>query len=431
MSQHIHQHNLAGTRFSNMYVLDEFKTQGGMGYIYKGRNLDDGSTIAIKVIKPYFLDSGDPNNRFSKLFEREVSSSKKLNHPNIVRVYHSGVENGLAYLIMEWLEGRNLHDEIRSVGKVALPTATWLLRQICDAMSFAHKQQILHLDIKPSNIFLLGNSKNPDSSPESSTVKIIDFGLARLLQSTTGTTLTSFLGTVNYSAPEMFIKGAKATFRSDIHSLGAVAYEMLTGTAAFSSSEAILRSQLIDIAPPSLISARPDIPVLVNQVLGRAMSARSQLRQGTVAQFFYEFERATKSGAVPESTRSFVKAFPADRNIAKQRLGFVTLLLGGLPLLWTIFTEHRLDLWLVLFIVVFGTIAGLSVHWILQHDMNLGELFPPSEWRARAISVFEPSVWRPFLFATLLVTLVIILRILVSWLLSDPPVFPPLQTPGS
>jgi serine/threonine protein kinase len=187
--------------------------------------------------------------------------------------------------VMEWLTGEMLEHVIER-GQIPLDRLTRIFGQICDAVSYAHDNGIIHLDIKPANVFLIGNGRDGDR------IKVIDFGMARVLSSDTGTTVTRFLGTYQYCSPEHF--GGKVSSRSDVYSLGATLYHMLAGTIPFGGSYINAKAHPhLELPPvPSLQRMRPGLPREVDEVLQKALSKSPAQRQESARQLFEEFSRA-------------------------------------------------------------------------------------------------------------------------------------------
>jgi len=205
------------SRFPQLEILDLIG-HGGMGAVYKARQVRLDRLVALKIIVPDA--AAEPG--FADRFEREARSLAKLNHPHVVTVHDFGFADGIYYLIMEYVSGTDLRRLIQSK-ELSPQSALAMVPQICDALQFAHDQGIVHRDIKPENILidLQGN------------VKIADFGLAKLLEHTTDyRTLTrtgQVVGTPHYMAPEQMERPLDVDHRADVYSLGVVFYEMLTG----------------------------------------------------------------------------------------------------------------------------------------------------------------------------------------------------------
>ena len=191
---------------------------GGMGVVYKARQPQLDRLVALKILPP---DAGaDPH--FAERFTREARALAKLNHPNIVGVFEFGQAGGLFYFAMEFVDGANLRELIRSK-TMSAAQALAIVPKICEALQFAHDEGVMHRDIKPENILLDKKGR----------VKIADFGLAKLLrreQADHTLTMSGMtLGTPRYMAPEQMDKPETVDHRADIYSLGVVFYEMLTG----------------------------------------------------------------------------------------------------------------------------------------------------------------------------------------------------------
>ena len=206
---------LAG-QFQELEIL-ELAGRGGMGAVYKARQLDLNRTVALKVLPPEVAE----NPAFAVRFERESRALAKLNHPNIVQIYRSGKTDRYFYFLMEFVDGVNLREAIRA-GNLEPHEALAIVPQICEALQYAHDQGVVHRDIKPENILLDKNGR----------VKVTDFGLAKMADwgheaSLTGT--QQVMGTMHYMAPEQVQETRAVDHRADIYSLGVVFYEMLTG----------------------------------------------------------------------------------------------------------------------------------------------------------------------------------------------------------
>lgn len=275
-------YHLVGTRLKDRYLLDEFVDEGGMSIVYRAHDSKNGSIVAVKILAPRFLTRQDQAETYLKLFRQEVEVTQKLKHPNIVATHDSGVENGIAFIVLEWLEGRTLGEELTRSGPLSVARTAVILKQVCTALDVAHRQKIIHLDLKPNNIFLLSEGTPYEQ------VKVIDFGLARIMQSTLGTTISRVVGTPFYIAPEVFAN--KASRLSDIYSLGVLTYELLTGLRPFSQSHIYaLVHQHIEEPPPSARTANPNIPELIDELIKRAMNKSPAYRPKSAPAFYDEF----------------------------------------------------------------------------------------------------------------------------------------------
>lgn len=273
-------YRLIGSLFADKYRLKEYAGGGGMGAVYRALQIDSNNWVALKILKP---DIVVRNPRNAILFEREVKAAQTLDHPHIVRVLDTGItEDDIPFMVMEWLEGQTLEDTLTE-GSLSIARIVSIFKQICEALIHAHGIGIIHLDIKPGNIFLLAEKKPSDY------IKVIDFGMARVLSSETGTTVTRFLGTYQYCSPEHF--GGKVSNRSDVYSLGATLYHMIAGVVPFGTSyiNAKAHPNLILPPVPSILTMRPEIPAAIDKVLHKALSKNPGDRQQSVKQLLTEF----------------------------------------------------------------------------------------------------------------------------------------------
>ncbi|MFP5409781.1 MAG: protein kinase domain-containing protein [Gammaproteobacteria bacterium] len=245
-------------------VLDEVG-QGAMGTVYRPRDPLIERTVAIKTVPIDRLhkEGTDAEARFL----REAQSAGRLSHPNIVTIYDVGETDGLAYIAMEYLSGptlRQLIDHSRMPLELALDTA----RQMAEALAFAHAHGVIHRDIKPANVVVTGQRGQ---------IKLTDFGIAHLANSEQ-TQAGQMLGSPRYMSPEQAM-GREVDGRSDIFSLGAVLYEMLTGRYAFDGdSLATIVYRVIHDAPMDPAALRPNVPTGLVQLLGRMLNKSPDAR---------------------------------------------------------------------------------------------------------------------------------------------------------
>lgn len=217
---------LIGTTIDNRYRIDAYIGAGGMSVVYKATHLMMARTVAIKMMHSHLADSSEAFQRF----QQEARSASSLAHPNIVPAHDFGItSDGLLYLVMDYVEGRTLEDLIKKGGPVPVARCVDILKQVCSGLQYAHDNGLLHRDLKPSNIMLVNTPAKAD------VVKIVDFGLAKSLTADPGsmklTRTGEFVGSPLYMSPEQF-RVQKLDARSDIYSLGLVAYECLTGKTA-------------------------------------------------------------------------------------------------------------------------------------------------------------------------------------------------------
>lgn len=280
-------YRLTGDVFGGRYRLEEFAGAGSYGAVYRATDTRLERTVAVKILKPDIEESNAGDAR--ALFQREALTAGRLMHPNIVAVTDTGEENGFAYLVMEWLEGRTLEDEMRARTDALAPAETAaLLAPIADALQTAHDAGVVHRDIKPSNIHL-GRANRQ-------VVKVLDFGIAKVVESSSVAAAASRIaGTLSYMSPEQ-LTGGFIDRRADIYSLGIMLYQMLTDAMPFSGeSQGQLIQQHIVAPPPPLQRVRPDLPHALSRVVERALAKRPEDRQQTAQQLYQEFVSALET----------------------------------------------------------------------------------------------------------------------------------------
>ncbi|HEX9761310.1 MAG TPA: serine/threonine-protein kinase, partial [Candidatus Acidoferrales bacterium] len=204
------------------YELLEELGRGAMGVVYRAHDPVIGRTVAVKTMRVAGHDSGLSQEELLRRFHTEARAAGLLSHPNIVAVYDAGNEDELLYITMELVEGKSLQQVIGARHAFPLARVLRLMKQACSALEFAHQHNVIHRDVKPANLIL-----TPDD-----TLKISDFGTAKILQFKTAQT-GQIIGTPSYMSPEQ-IKGRPVDGRSDIFSLGGVLYELITGEKPFS-----------------------------------------------------------------------------------------------------------------------------------------------------------------------------------------------------
>lgn len=241
------------------YELQEKIGDGGMAVVYKARCRLLNRFVAIKILKPEFAR----NVKFIENFRRESQAAASLNHPNIVNIYDVGREGNVHYIVMELIEGYILSDLISQNGAMEWRRAIEIAKQIASALSFAHKNNIIHRDVKPHNILITRDG----------TAKITDFGIAKAMDSAVENDGTNtIMGSVHYFSPEQ-ARGGYVDEKSDIYSLGIVLYEMLTGQVPFDGENPVavaLKHINQDILPPRELNEK--IPLVVQNVVLKATS---------------------------------------------------------------------------------------------------------------------------------------------------------------
>ena len=247
------------------YLLQDVIGQGAMGMVYRAQDPLLGRDVAIKTIRLEITRAEQDD--FEERFLREAKSAGKLSHPGIVTVYDAGEISNVAYIAMEYLQGQDLRELIRTEHRLAHDQIADIAAQIADALEYAHRHGVIHRDVKPGNIMVLPDGK----------VKLMDFGIARM-QTSSMTQTGIMLGTPKYMSPELVI-GGEADGRTDIYSLGIVLYQMLTGSAPFESNTigTTLHRIMHDPAPhPTTlgISISPGFEYILNRALAKKPEKR-------------------------------------------------------------------------------------------------------------------------------------------------------------
>ena len=266
---------LIGQTLADKYRVEELLSHGGMGTVYRGTHILMDKTVAIKVLNPSL--AADP--KIVARFSREARAASRISHPHALNVTDFGEsQNGVVFLIMEYLHGQTLKEVIQGTGPMPLQRAVEIVRQVCGALDAAHAEGVVHRDLKSDNIMLVDVGGGDWA-------KVLDFGIAKIKEPVGGTTdpaLTSpnlIIGTPQYMSPEQCSQAAELDARSDIYSLGVILYELLTGHVPFTgeSPTAIMMKHLQEPAP-SLLDARKDVPASVGRVVSQAMAKRPEDR---------------------------------------------------------------------------------------------------------------------------------------------------------
>lgn len=274
------------------YKITDKIGEGGMGAVFRGIDVMLEREVAIKMLRPEL--SQQPN--IVERFRTEAVTLARLNHPNIATLYSFVRQGNDFFMVMEFVRGDTLDGVIRKSGAMPCDRAIPLFCQALEGIDHAHKMGIIHRDIKPANMMMT----------EGGTLKVMDFGIARVLGTARMTKQGNIVGTIEYMSPEQ-VRGLETDARSDIYSLGILLYEMLTGRVPFSSdSEFDLMKMQIDDAPqpPRVFSAH--IPHAVEQAIMRALAKRPEARFQTAAEF-----RNALLNAIGERPAPSIAAAPA------------------------------------------------------------------------------------------------------------------------
>ena len=294
---------------------------GGMGEVYRARDSRLGRIVAVKVLRPDLAADPDRIERF----EREARAASALNHPNIVTIYDVGVEGGMSYIAMEWVDGSALRDLVARAKPQAIPTVVSVGAQIADGLGVAHSAGIVHRDLKPENVMVTADGL----------VKILDFGLAKLVApgdeamsqlatESGGTAAGVLLGTVGYMSPEQ-AAGRVVDHRSDQFALGVILYELATGVRAFKrDSAAQTLAAIIEDEPEPLEVRNPQVPSQLSRTIARCLSKKPADRYESTRDLAHDLRDLVREGST-----SRVATVPARRSIGMAAaVGAMVVLLG-------------------------------------------------------------------------------------------------------
>ncbi len=274
--------NLIGKIIGNRYEILEEVGNGGMATVYKAKDHVLNRHVAVKVLKDEFTTDSD----FIRRFNTEAQSAASLSHANIVSIYDVGheEENNLYYIVMELVKGKTLKEIINKEGTLSWKWAVNIAMQIASALELAHKNGIIHRDIKPHNIIIT----------EDGVAKVTDFGIAKAVSNSTITAFGTTIGSVHYFSPEQ-AKGSITDAKSDIYSLGVVMYEMLTGKVPFDADTPVsvaLKHMQEDPVEP--IEINSEIPTAVNQIVLKAMQKDPLDRYQSATEMLVDLSKALK-----------------------------------------------------------------------------------------------------------------------------------------
>ena len=274
--------NLEGRILGNRYEIIEKVGNGGMATVYKATDLVLKRYVAVKVLRDEFTTDEE----FIKRFETEAQSAARLVHANIVSIFDVGVDNGIYYIVMELIQGKTLKEIIvEERGPLPWKWSVNVAIQIASALEMAHRNNIIHRDIKPHNIIIT----------EDGVAKVTDFGIAKAVSNSTITAFGTTIGSVHYFSPE-HARGGYTDAKSDIYSLGVVMYEMVTGKVPFDADTPVsvaLKHMQEDPVPP--IELNPHLPEAVNKIILKALKKDPMLRYQTATELLQDLKMALKN----------------------------------------------------------------------------------------------------------------------------------------
>lgn len=292
-----------GDIFEQRYELLELLGSGGLGVVYKARQLDSGRILALKILHANVA----ADEEFKIRFMREAQALSKLNHEHIVTVYHLGLTvTGVPYMAMELIEGRSLRRVLNQDGRLSPERSINIALQVCLALELVHAAGIVHRDLKPDNVILL-------DSPESDFVKLIDFGLAHVSASGSEQKLTGtgmLIGTVDYMSPEQ-CKGLPVDVRSDLYSLCVCIYEMITGKPPFVADNPVgLMYKHVNEAPAPLVHTGNTLEAGLNEFLLKGLAKDSSARFASAGDMGLALKSILSKTQNGGESRSAIKVSP-------------------------------------------------------------------------------------------------------------------------
>ena len=267
---------MKGQKINDRYQIIKSIGEGGMANVYLAYDTILDRDVAVKVLR------GDLSNdeKFVRRFQREALSASSLSHPNIVEVYDVGDDNGQYFIVMEYIDGKNLKDLLKKRGKLTVSEVVDIMSQIADGLSVAHDSYIIHRDIKPQNIMILENGL----------VKITDFGIAMAMNATQLTQTNSVMGSVHYLPPEQ-ASGKGSTLKSDIYSMGILMYELLVGQLPYRGDNAVeIALKHLKEPLPSIRDELPDIPQSVENVILKSAAKNPKNRYNDAREMYEDLK---------------------------------------------------------------------------------------------------------------------------------------------
>ncbi len=267
-----------GQKINDRYEIIKILGEGGMANVYLAYDTILDRKVAVKILR------GDlsTDDKFVRRFQREALAASSLSHPNIVEMYDVGEDDGNFYIVMEYIEGKNLKQLIKKRGGLTLSEVVDIMNQLTDGLSHAHDSYIIHRDIKPQNILILDNGL----------VKITDFGIAMALNSSQLTQTNSIMGSVHYLPPEQAV-GKGATIKSDVYSLGILMYELLTGKLPFKGDNAVeIALKHMKDPIPGLVREIDNIPQSVENIIIKATAKNPRNRYNDAREMYEDLRTA-------------------------------------------------------------------------------------------------------------------------------------------
>lgn len=293
-----------GYILNERYEIHEKIGEGGMAFVYRGVDLETQNVVALKILKKEF----SYDEEFIKRFKNEAAAAQKLSHPNIVSIYDMGNEEDIHYIVREYIDGLSLDELIKAKRKLPWRNTLKISAQILSAVDHAHKNNIIHRDIKPLNVMITAEGE----------VKLTDFGIARAVSSATKSAANDSAGSVHYLSPEQ-IRGGFVDERSDVYSIGITMYEMITGTVPYDGdSHVAIAMKHIDgkIKPPSEVD--PKIPYGVSDLIVLATKKETNMRFQSAGEMYEQLLKVMKNPYISFLSDFTVKEVVEEEDIEEQ-----------------------------------------------------------------------------------------------------------------
>lgn len=246
---------------ASRYAIERELGAGGMATVYLARDLRHDRPVAVKVLRPALAAALGPER-----FLREIKIAAQLQHPNILPVHDSGEAEGFLYYVMPYVEGESLRHKLAREGELPVAEAAKILREVVDALAYAHEHGVVHRDIKPDNVMLSGRH-----------AMVMDFGVAKAVSEATGTRLTGTgmaLGTPTYMAPEQAAADPHVDHRADVYAVGVLAYEMLAGRPPFEGTAEAIFSGHLARPPQPVTDYRASVPPALGALVMRCLEKK-------------------------------------------------------------------------------------------------------------------------------------------------------------